>query len=155
VREVSLCSSSPTVVWRYWNTLVVWFGCWVWVERRLHFFAFFFFEWLWLRDVSEYVLAASENLAAPLTRSCGNLELPYVKTSCLLLNKLRTRMLDVIYIKTSAQLLLLKILWPWHCLANTLLFRVNDLMTSRSVTNTSRRVNQKARLPTSSAPIIT
>ena len=42
VREVSLCSSSPTVVWRYWNTLVVWFGCWVWVERRLHFFAFFF-----------------------------------------------------------------------------------------------------------------
>ena len=36
-REVSLCRAIFTVVWRYWNTPVVWFGCCVWVERRLFF----------------------------------------------------------------------------------------------------------------------
>lgn len=39
-REVSLCKSHFTVVWRYWNTLVVWFGCWGGVECQLHFLPF-------------------------------------------------------------------------------------------------------------------
>jgi hypothetical protein len=38
LREASLCREIFTVGWRYWITLVVWFGCYVWVERRLDLF---------------------------------------------------------------------------------------------------------------------
>jgi hypothetical protein len=34
LREASLCREIFTVVWRYWNTLVVWFGWCAWAERR-------------------------------------------------------------------------------------------------------------------------
>ncbi len=39
LREASLCREIFTVVWRYWNTLVVWFGCGAWVKRQLYFFS--------------------------------------------------------------------------------------------------------------------
>jgi hypothetical protein len=42
-REASLCREIFTVVWRYWITLVVWFGCRVWVERRPNFFYYYFY----------------------------------------------------------------------------------------------------------------
>ena len=41
LREASLCREIFTVVWRYWITLVAWFGCWAWVERRPFFLVFF------------------------------------------------------------------------------------------------------------------
>jgi hypothetical protein len=40
-REASLCREIFTVVWRYWNTLVEWFGWCALVERRPLFFAIF------------------------------------------------------------------------------------------------------------------
>ena len=40
LREASLCREIFTVVWRYWITLVAWFGCWAWVERRPFFWVF-------------------------------------------------------------------------------------------------------------------
>lgn len=41
LREALLCREIFTVVWRYWTTLVVWFGWWAWVECQ-PFFAFIF-----------------------------------------------------------------------------------------------------------------
>jgi len=40
LREASLCREIFTVVWRYWITLVVWFGWRAWVECQPFFFAF-------------------------------------------------------------------------------------------------------------------
>ena len=52
LREASLCREIFTVVWRYWITLVAWFGCWAWVERRPFFFGFFW-AYFWRTELSE------------------------------------------------------------------------------------------------------
>jgi hypothetical protein len=51
-REVSLRREIFTVTWRYWITLVVWFGWGAWVECQL-FFCFFFFWRDFLSDSSD------------------------------------------------------------------------------------------------------
>ena len=47
LREVSLCREIFTLVWRYWTTLVAWFGCGVWAECRLFIFCCFFGTFFW------------------------------------------------------------------------------------------------------------
>jgi len=42
-REVSLRRAIFTVVWRYWITLVAWFGWCVWAECQPFFWILFFF----------------------------------------------------------------------------------------------------------------
>jgi len=42
LREASLCRELFTVVWRYWKTLLCWFGWCGWGDCRLYFCLFFF-----------------------------------------------------------------------------------------------------------------
>jgi hypothetical protein len=54
-REALLCREIFTIGWRYWITLVAWFGYRIWVERRLFiiFYLFLCFHFCSEFDLSE------------------------------------------------------------------------------------------------------